>query len=239
METSRVERVRHELKLRELQVIKVEPLGRQFVSVTFHDESLADFVSMGFGDHVKLFIDTGGAEPARRDYTPRHFDRGARTLTLEFALHGEGAASDWARQAAVGQRVNIGGPRGSMIIPLDYDWHLLAGDASAFPAMRRRTEELPAGVRVTVIAIGDPADGVDFTSAAELEVQWVPGAEGLAAALRALALPPGDGFIWVAGEAAMAAAARDVIHGEKGFPRSSTRISAYWKRGVADHHENL
>ncbi len=239
METSRVERVRHEVKLREVQVIKVEPLGRQFVSVTFNGESLEDFVSMGFGDHVKLFIDDGGPEPARRDYTPRHYDRAARTLTLEFALHGEGAASGWARQAAVGQRIQIGGPRGSMIIPMDYDWHLLAGDSTAFPAMRRRTEELPAGARVTVIAIGDAADGVDFTSAAELDVRWVAGADDLVAALRAMTLPLGDGFIWVAGEAAMAAAARDVIHGEKGFPRSSTRISAYWKRGVADHHENL
>jgi NADPH-dependent ferric siderophore reductase len=79
----------------------------------------------------------------RRDFTPRHYDQAARELTVEFALHATGAA--WARQAAPGQVAVIAGPRGSMIIPMDYAWHVLAGDATALPAIRRRLEELPAG----------------------------------------------------------------------------------------------
>src|SRR3954470_3621218 len=99
----RVERVRHELKRRELEVLRVEQLGAGFVSVTFAGESLSDFVSASFDDHVKFMV----GEEVRRDYTPRRFDTAAGELTIEFALHGHGAASEWARSARPGDRVVV------------------------------------------------------------------------------------------------------------------------------------
>jgi len=154
----RIQRIRHELLRRDLQVTRVEALSPGFVSVTLHGESLASFRSDSFDDHVKLFFDETAAEPARRDYTPRRFDTARQELTIEFALHGTGAASDWARQAAVGQRLVTAGPRGSMVIPTDYDWHLLIGDDSALPAVHRRLEELPAATRAIVILQVAPGD---------------------------------------------------------------------------------
>ncbi|WP_338770269.1 siderophore-interacting protein [Massilia sp. METH4] len=234
---SRVQRVRHELKRRDVEVVKVEPLGRHFVAVTFRGEELADFVSASFDDHVKFIFDDGGAEPVRRDYTPRRYDREARELTIEFALHGDGKASSWARQAAVGQRATIGGPRGSMIVPIDYAWHLLAGDATALPAIRRRIEELPSSVRAIVVVACE--DVATLTSAAQLDVWQVADGAALVEAIRAIPLPPDDAFVWFGGEASIAAKVRDVVHGEKGFPRTASRISAYWKEGASDHHEDL
>jgi NADPH-dependent ferric siderophore reductase len=231
-----IERVRHELKRRDVGVVRVEPLGTQFVSVTFGGADLADFVSLGFDDHVKLMIETAGGEAVRRDYTPRHYDPVSHELTIEFALHGEGHCSDWARQAAVGQRVAIGGPRGSMIVPA-LGWQLLAGDATALPAIRRRLDELPAAVRVTVIvAVAEP---VQLHAAARLEVVQVADGGRLVEAIRALDVPLQDAFVWFGGEASIARQVRDVVHGEKAFPREWSRISAYWKRGAADHHEDL
>jgi NADPH-dependent ferric siderophore reductase len=229
--------VRHELKRRDVEVVKVEQLDAHFVAVTFRGEELADFGSASFDDHVKFMFDDAAGEAVRRDYTPRRYDRDARELTIEFALHGEGKASSWARQAAVGQHVTIGGPRGSMIIPADYAWHLLAGDATALPAIRRRMEELPAGVRaIVVVACDDP---VALTSAAELDVWQVADGDALVEAIRAMPLPANDAFVWFGGEASIAAKVRDVVHGEKGFPRTASRISAYWKQGASDHHEDL
>src|SRR6185369_9649473 len=99
------------------------------------------------------------AEPVRRDYTPRRYDAAAGELTIEFALHGDGPAARWAAQAAPGQRATIGGPRGSFVIPLDYDWHLLVGDESAMPAIARRLEELPAGATaIVILQVRDAAD---------------------------------------------------------------------------------
>lgn len=243
METStgarRVRRVRHELRRRELEVARVESLGPGFVAVTFTGESLADFVSESFDDHVKFMLEDTGGEPVRRDYTPRRFDRERRALTIEFALHGHGAASEWARQARPGQQALVGGPRGSFIVPADYDWHLLAGDATALPAIARRLEELPASAQAIVIAQVDAADRRTLACRRTLRLQWVDSADELLQAVRALELPPGEGYAWAGGEASVMATLRRVLADEKHQPKEAMRVAAYWKRGASAHHENL
>jgi NADPH-dependent ferric siderophore reductase len=236
----RVERVRHELKRRDVEVVRVAPAGANFVAVTFAGDSLADFVSLSFDDHVKFMFAGSDGDTVRRDYTPRRFDRDRRELTIEFALHGQGHTSDWARRAAPGQQATIGGPRGSMIVPLDFDWHLLAGDATALPAIDRRLEELPPGSRaIVVVQLPEPADRRSFTTTARLELRWVQDSDELVAAVRGLQLPPGDGFVWCAGEASAMARLRHVLLDEKGHPHEAMRVAAYWKHGVPEHHETL
>ncbi len=231
----RVERVRHELKRRHLTVTHVEDLTPHFRRITFKDESLSDFVSASFDDHIKVFVDD-----ARRDYTPRSFDNAARELVIEFALHGDGPAAEWAGRAVPGSTLDIGGPKGSMIVPLDYDWHLLVGDETAFPAVARRLEELPAGARaIVILQAADTADRRVFASAADVDLTWVETDEQLQAAVRALALPAGEGYAWCAGEAAAMAALRKELVDVKGHPGEAIRAAAYWKRGARGHHENL
>jgi NADPH-dependent ferric siderophore reductase len=234
-----VQRVRHELKLRDLEVASVDRLSPGFAAITLKGEALADFTSLGFDDHVKLFFGEAGEGQARRDYTPRRFSREARELVIEFALHGTGAASDWARTAKAGDRLLVGGPRGSMIVPLELGWHLLVGDDTALPAISRRLEELPAGSRAFVLVLADEADRRVFAGAAQAELQWMSSNEELLAALRALSLPAAEtGFAWGGGEAGLMAQVRQVL-ADKGVPKQHMRVSAYWKRGVADHHEDL
>jgi NADPH-dependent ferric siderophore reductase len=233
-----VRRVRHELKVRELTVTRIERLGDGFAAITFAGEALADFTSLSFDDHVKFMFPDAEGEQVRRDYTPRRFSREALALTIEFALHGDGKASSWARNAVVGQRALVGGPRGSMIVPLELDWHLLTGDATALPAIARRLEELPGGSRAVVLVHAEPADRRDFAGGADVDLRWFDTPEALVADLQALALPAGRGFAWGGGEASMMARVRQVLNG-KGVPREATRVSAYWKQGVAEHHENL
>lgn len=233
-----VQRVRHELHIRDVTVARVEALGDSFVRITFGGEALAQFVSSSFDDHVKFMFEVDG-EQVRRDFTPLDYDHDKRELTLEFALHENGASSDWARAARVGQRAIIGGPRGSMIIPQEFEWHLLAGDRSALPAIRRRLAELPAGARVLAVIHASGADRLPLETGAQARVRWVDSDGELLAALRELDLPPGEGFAWFAGEAALAKAVRVLLLEEKGVPKEAMRVSAYWKQGVADHHENL
>jgi NADPH-dependent ferric siderophore reductase len=232
-----VQRVRHELKLRELEVARIERLSPGFLAITFHGEALADFTSLSFDDHVKLMFDDDEGQ-VRRDYTPRRFDREALELTLEFALHGEGKASDWARAAAVGQRALVGGPRGSMIVALGLDWHLLVGDETALPAIARRLEELPRGARAEVLVLAGAADQRPLASAADAHVRWCGSNDELLDALAAFELPNLEGFAWAGGEAALMKDVRWIL-ADKGLARERTRVSAYWKRGVADHHEHL
>jgi NADPH-dependent ferric siderophore reductase len=238
----RVERVRHELKRRDVQVARVEQLSPHFRRITFTGDALRDFTSLSFDDHVKLFFAPAddGAEPARRDYTPRSYDNAAAELQIEFALHGAGAASDWAAQAAPGQTLTVAGPKGSLIIPVDYDWHLLVGDETALPAVARRLEQLPPGARaIVMLQVADLADRRELRSRADVRVTWVGDDAELLAAVRALDLPAGEGYAWCAGEAAAMAALRRVLVEDKGHPRDAIRAAAYWKRGATAHHENL
>ncbi len=156
-------RVRHELKFREITVKNITNLSSTMLRIEFEGESLADFISASFDDHIKVFLpdpitkqvprpsmtEQGikfeeGVKPEMRDYTPRAFDQNAKTLVIDFAIHEAGAATDWARQAKVGDQLAIGGPRGSMIIPLAFSHYVLVGDETALPAIARRLEELPA-----------------------------------------------------------------------------------------------
>jgi len=237
----RVERIRHEIKRREVHVARVESPSANVRRVTLRGEALADFVSASFDDHVKLVFEApAGAEPARRDYTPRSFDNAARELVIEFALHGDGPAADWAARAAAGDTLTIAGPKGSLVVPLDYDWHLLVGDETAFPAVARRLEELPAGARaIVILQAADAADRRAFKSAAEVQLTWVSTDAELLSAVRTLTLPAGDGYAWCAGEASCMAALRRELVDVKGHPREAIRAAAYWKRGATGHHENL
>ena len=239
----RVQRVRHELRRREVQVARVEPLGAEFVRIVFGGDALEGFTSLGFDDHFKfMFADPAApdAEPVRRDYTPRRWDAAKRELTVDFALHGHGLASEWARNARVGQRAVIGGPRGSMIGPTDYAWHLFVGDPTAAPAISRRLAELPAGaLTIVIVQLADLAVLELQHSAARVELTQVETADALVVALQALALPAGEGFAWAAGESSVMARLRDLLLGAKGHPREAMRVAAYWKRGAADFHEEL
>jgi len=232
--------VRHEIKRRELQVVRVESPTPHTRRVVLRGDSLADFISASFDDHIKLILGDAGSEPVRRDYTPRQFDVQARELSIEFALHGDGPAAAWAANAKPGDSAVVAGPRGSFVIPTDYDWHLLIGDETALPAIARRLEELPAGSRAIVIGLtDDAADRRDFRSAASLDLRWVDSTDELVDAVHALQLPGGEGYAWCAGEASAMSVLRRILVEDKGVPRHNIRAAAYWKRGARAHYENL
>lgn len=238
--TTGVQRIRHDIRARELTVRRIEQLGASLLSITFGGEALDGFISSGFDDHIKFIIPGADAdgEAVRRDYTPVWYDAAARELTLEFALHDGGAADAWARSAVIGQAAIIAGPRGSMVVPLDYDFHLLAGDRAALPAIRRRLAELPAAARVLVLVAASGADRLPLHSAARVDARWVDDDAAMLEALRNLTLPAGEGYAWFAGEASIARQVR-ALFADKGLDKKAMRVSAYWKRGVAGHHEQV
>ncbi|MEX3931504.1 siderophore-interacting protein [Paraburkholderia phymatum] len=261
-----VTRVRHPLKFRLLQVKRVETVTPHLIRVTLTGDDLHDFASASFDDHVKVFFPAPGEEkpampeagpegpifpagqprPIARDFTPKRFDRDARVLELEFALHEAGPATLWAAQATARQYLGVGGPRGSFVVPMDFDWHLLIGDDTALPAIGRRLAELPHGARVAaVIEVADPSARIEFDTAADLYIEWRYRSEAsyrgsaLLQAVRETFLPGGDGYVWAAGEAATMRAVRHHLVNERGIDKSRIRASAYWKEGEQAVHENL
>ncbi|SAL78051.1 iron transport/utilization-like protein [Caballeronia terrestris] len=262
-----ITRVRHALKFRLLEVKRVQSLTPNFVRITLTGDALEDFESASFDDHVKVFLpepgelkptvpvagpdgpvfDPAKPRPVARDFTPRRFDRDARELDIEFALHEAGPATAWAAQAAPGQYLGIGGPRGSFVIPAHFDWHLFIGDETALPAIARRLEELPAGTRAaTLIEVADVSARIEFDTRADLYAEWRyrddavhPDGGALLLALREIYLPDGEGYIWAAGEATLMRAVRQLLCVERGIDKRRIRASAYWKRGAQAVHETL
>jgi NADPH-dependent ferric siderophore reductase len=243
-------RVRHEPRRRELEVKRIERIAAHMIRVTLGGD-LDGFTSLGFDDHVKLFFPEkpagaqGEPQTAARDYTPRRYDPAAKTLEIEFVLHDAGPATRWAEQARPGDALQIGGPRGSFIIPPNCDWHLLIGDDTALPAIARRLAELPAGTRAVVLAeVDGPADQVSFESAADVTVTWAHrnGAEAgttdvLARTLKTLSLPAGDYYAWVACESLTAKALRAQLIADHGANPKWMRAAGYWRRGAVAVHD--
>ena len=248
-------RVRHELHRRLLTVRQVQRLSPHMIRITLGGDDLEGFTSLGFDDHVKLIfadpatgqtaLSTDGPRPPMRDYTPRHFDAVAQTLEIDFALHDAGPATQWAEQATPGQQIGVGGPRGSMVIPMAFDGYLLVGDDTALPAIARRLAELPADAPVVVLAeVDSPADELVFDTAANVQLTWVhrrgaaPGTTMLLLdAIQTLALPAGDFHAWVACETGAAKALRAHLVAERGARPEWTKAAGYWRLGSADSHD--
>lgn len=228
-------RVRHELRRRQLTVTAVQRITPQMQRVIFTSPDLHDFASASFDDHVKLILP--GETPQMREYTPRSFDAERGLLTIDFALHEAGPATAWAIHAAVGDMLEIGGPRGSAVIPDDFDWYLLVGDETALPAIGRRLEELRPGVPAASFVIAEPQP---LTTAAVWTARWIArdgkadDAALLQAALDSYALPAGDGFVWIAAEAQTARSLRSYVTGQRDHPKAWTKAAGYWTRGRAD-----
>jgi len=258
-------RIRHETKTRLLQVRDVSRITPKMVRIVVGGEALAGFVSAAHDDHVKLFFPQPGQDrpvlptpspngpvypegaplPAARDYTPRRYDAAANTLTIDFVIHGDGPATQWAAQARPGSFLGVGGPRGSFVVPEDFDWYLLAGDETALPAIGRRLEELPAGTRaIVIVEVENSAEEQRFDTRARLETHWLhrDGAEPgnhllLQRAIAELSLPPGEGYAWVAAEASVAKALRRHLVDVRGLRKDRVKAAAYWKRGAVAVHE--
>lgn len=259
-----VTRVRHELKRRKLEVRRSERISRSMVRLVLGGDDLAGFVSLGFDDHVKIFIPPpgatepwppssgpegavvpGGAEPpAMRDFTPRKYDAEAGELTIDFALHEAGPATAWAANARPGDFLGVGGPRGSMVVPTGFRLHVLIGDETAIPAIARRLEELPSGVGARVVAeVEGPGHELNLPSDAEIELTWVhrngrPAGQALLEAVRSADLTGGgDVYAWAACESSIAKLLRTHLVDERRFDPKRVKAAGYWKRGAAAIHE--
>jgi NADPH-dependent ferric siderophore reductase len=242
-----ITRVRHETRRRILTVTSIEHLTPRMLRIGFTAPDLGDFVSASPDDHIKLFFPAGeAAQPVMRDFTPRSFDTRTGRLVIDFALHDAGPATEWAAGAKPGDKLEIGGPRGSAVVPDDFDWYLLIGDETALPAIGRRVEELRPGVPVlTAVVIAGPDEVQHFETRAAWTPLWVvrdgaaDDAVQLLAALDGRELPPGEGFVWIAAEAQVARSLRVAMAEGRGHPREWIKASGYWSRGEAGAHQTI
>ncbi|WP_277759130.1 siderophore-interacting protein [Pseudomonas sp. A34-9] len=250
VDTQTIHRVMYEIKRRKLEVLRVVDLTPRMRRITLGGPELAGFISLGTDDHVKLLFPQNaeqtaaletmvlggkndGPTPEMRDYTPRRYDLDALELDIDFVLHGDGPASTWAEQAAPGQFLHIGGPRGSMIVPDIFDSYLLIGDETALPAIARRLEGLAANRKaLVVIEVENGAEQQVLESAAQVNVIWVlreGGQDNLLTTVKQLQVPKGNLYAWVATETKVSRQIRRVLLDEHGLDEKLVKAVGYWR----------
>ncbi|MHC5903747.1 siderophore-interacting protein [Streptomyces sp. S6] len=242
------------------RVVRTERLTPHMQRVVLGGEGLADFSAGTCTDHyVKILFAPEGVSypepfdlervreelpreqwPVTRTYTVRHWDAEHRELTLDFVLHGdEGLAGPWAMRVQPGETVRFMGPGGAYAPAPDADWHLLAGDESALPAIAAALESLPAGaVAHAFVEVAGPEEEQKIDS--DVDVVWLhrgdrPVGELLAEAVRALPWPEGRVHAFVHGEAHFVKELRQLLRVERQLAREELSVSGYWRLG---HNED-
>ena len=229
------------------------------VRVVLGGEGLAGFAPEYADAYVKLVLPPAGAPyaapfdmdavqaehprewwPCLRTYTVRVWDPVAGELVLDVVVHGdEGLAGPWAQAARPGDLVQLLGPGGAYAPSGDVDWHLLAGDETALPAIAASLERLPVGAVARVfVEVADAAEEQPLPLAPGVELTWVhragPPGEALVAAVRGAPLPAGSLHAFVHGEAGFVRELRRYLRVERAVPREQLSASGYWRLGRTD-----
>jgi NADPH-dependent ferric siderophore reductase len=187
--------------------------------------------------------------PTVRTYTVRSVDTDRRELAIDFVVHGErGVAGPWALAATPGQPAYLMGPSGAYAPDPAADWHLLAGDEAALPAISVALEALPDdAIGKVFIEVAGPEDEIPLKAPSGVGVNWiyrggrsdlVPEDRAgdhapLIAAVKETNWLPGQVQVFIHGEA------QTVMHNLRPYIRKdrgvdakwAASISGYWRRG--------
>jgi NADPH-dependent ferric siderophore reductase len=242
-----------------LEVVATERIGEHIQRLTLGGDGFEDFRDNDYTDkYVKiLFVDPAlglqppydiqalrktlpkHQRPVRRTYTVHSVDTTARTLVIDFVVHGDsGVAGPWASRAQVGDQVAFSGPGGKYAPDARADWHLLVGDTAALPAISAALAALPAdAVGAAFIEVPGPSDEWDLEAPPGVDVRWLHRGMGervpspLPGAVQSMQWKPGRVQAFVHGEKAAVKSLRRHLLEDRGVDRRMLSLSSYWSRG--------
>jgi NADPH-dependent ferric siderophore reductase len=241
------------------EVTRVEQLTPHMVRVVVGGEALRRIEAGSSTDHyVKILFGRPGVTypepfdmgairetmpaeswPVVRTYTIRRWVPEVPEMWIDFVVHGDdGIAGPWAASAQPGDPVRFMGPGGGYAPDPAADWHLLAGDESALPAMAAALNGMPPGARVhAFIEVSGPAEEQPLPTGADAHITWIhrgdaPIGSTLPTAVRGFAFPDGRVHAFVHGEANFVKDVRSFLRKERGIPLDQLSISGYWRRGL-------
>ncbi len=244
-----------------MEVVAVENLSPTFKRITFGGEDFKLFQdSAAVDQYVKLLLPQNPESgltppfdldelrktmpreelPLRRTYTVHSVDPATETLKMDFVIHGaDGLAGPWAERAKVGDLLQFSGPGGKYQPDADADWHLLAGDEAAIPAIGAALAAMPAdAVGHALIEVATADDEWNLAAPEGIEVTWLhrggpftPESTVIEQAVKELPWRAGRVQAFVHGEREIMKALRVYLHDERGIDRADLSLSAYWAYG--------
>ena len=253
------------------EVLRTEPVTPHIVRVVLGGSGFDTFKPNDFTDayvkivFVKHGVDVGALpqpltldsfselpledRPTVRTFTVRGVDTESGELAIDFVVHGDhGVAGPWAMAATPGQPAYLMGPSGAYAPDPAADWHLMAGDEAALPAISRALEALPDNaIGKVFIEITGPEDEIPLKAPAGVGVNWIyRGGRAdlvsedkagdhapLIAAVKEANWLPGQVQVFIHGEAqTVMHNLRPYIRKERGVDAKwGASISGYWRRG--------
>jgi NADPH-dependent ferric siderophore reductase len=246
-----------------VEVVSVSSVSPRLVSVLVTGDELDAYLDAAPTSHIKVFlpaegqhapslpratpdgtvVEGDGPRPVVRTYTPRRYDPASKTLEIQFLLHGEGPASEWAKRAKPGDKLGVAGPGGRFSLEPAAEHWWLAADESALPAVGTLLEALPEAAAVEVHLEVDGADDeIELNGPAKTTVTWhhrQPGvySQTLAAAARDTEIPDGA-RIWVACESAAMRDIRRYLTRDRGIAVDRLVTRGYWRAGEQNYPDH-
>jgi NADPH-dependent ferric siderophore reductase len=156
-------------------------------------------------------------------YTIRAMDEDVATVDI---FHHEGGRTwNWAKSVSAGEEVAIIGPGGNGV--LDAADMILAADETAFPAMARMIEALPAGNKSRIVLLSH-TDATDYPmpTPSGTTLEWAT-PDTFANRVEALIADRAPDFLWVGSETAQITKLRKSTAIAE-MEKAVKRLAVYW-----------
>ncbi|MGO2128919.1 MAG: siderophore-interacting protein [Pseudoalteromonas prydzensis] len=239
-------------RVRRATVISTTDIAPHLKRLTVGGDEFSDFPVDQLGAYVKVLlphygqeeveIDLKAANPApKRSYTIRAIDPVKHTITLDFVVNQHrGIATDWAKQAKLGDKLAIAGPGPKKLDDFSQSQYLMIADLTSVNAINGYLQQLPASANVDVfIHIADSQDIITLDTIeahTNHRINWLvttqPQTELLEQITHCLEQYTDTPIIFMGLEAALVRTIQNLAKEQFAVPSARIVCSAYWKRGI-------
>lgn len=226
-----------------VEVVAVEDLTPWYRRIVFRAPELTAGLEVFPTLWLRLWVPhpaKGDGFLVQRGYTFVRVDAEAQTFSLDFVLHDvAGPAGDWAKRASVGDTAEVALTPARVNIPDGTTTLVLAGDATALPAINTWLESVPADIETHVFLEDEHADRERLPRVERERGTWEwvarEGDRGSALdlAISAAVAPRRGLYGWAAGEKTLVKNVRRAFREHLRLDRSHHFTQFYWIEGKA------
>ncbi len=246
------EEIKMSRKVRRATVISTTAIAPHLKRLVVGSDEFHDFPADQQGAYVKVLlphagqdeveIDLKAANPApKRSYTIRAIDTINHTITLDFVVNQHrGIATDWAKQAKLGDKLAIAGPGPKKLDDFSHSQYLMIADLTSVNAINGYLQQLPATADVDVIIhVTDSQDIIKLDTIeahTKHRIKWLvttePQIELVEQVTHCLNQYMGTPLIFMGLEGSLVRTIQNLAKEQFAIPSAKIVCSAYWKRGI-------
>ena len=225
-------------KVRKATVLSTKQITPHLQRIIVGSDEFNDLSAQYIGNYVKVLIPQNGLvdfnikTTCMRSYTIRHVDEHTGALTLDFVINmHQGPATNWAKEAKVGDEVGIAGPGPKKLDNYDHSYYLLLGDLTSVNAIKGYVQQLPINAKIDAIIHAPTKDDVISLDSSR-DVTWLITNNPDTDMIKSLPLSEQQPIVFMALEAGLVRKAKTILTDELAIPRSQIVASGYWKKGL-------